>query len=104
MIIQVVLLANEFASNDSSWGDEVHLSALPVLLRRPVQVWRRNGPGRVEPIYGDAPHGLDEFGTGADGAYLYPANLLYSRARDAGTGASAEVDAGGHYDILARLS
>ena len=66
------------------------------------------GPGASCPIYGDAPHGHGEFGTDADGAYLYPANLLYSRDRDAGTGtnvgSSAAVDAGGHYDILARLS
>ncbi len=104
----MVLLAEEFAAHDTSWGGELHLSALPVLLRRPVQVWRRAGPGRVVPIYGDAPHGHDEFGTAADGAYLYPANLLYSRDRDAGidapVGSSAAVDAGGHYDILARLS
>ncbi len=101
---QVEYLADDFAFHDTAWGCELHLAAMPHILRRPVQVWRRAGPGAVAQVYPDCPFGRDDFGEDGDGNTVWPADLLYSRDRDeAGAEASRSVDAGGHYDVLQRI-
>jgi hypothetical protein len=58
--LQIKQLAVDFGTRDTAWGGEIHLSVLPFVLGRPVQVWRREESG-IAPIYGEQPFGHDEF-------------------------------------------